>query len=912
MPPKKAAKKPAEKASPLNADKFNDLMRHFKPNNNIEIQPETWILPNRVKFNDWIKQTFDYSKKPQKGQLFPSQRFVKDFLQYESPYRGLLLLHSLGLGKSMASIVAAENLIHKMDVVILLPASLKPNYIDEIKKAGNTFFTRQQNWAFVKLEKIQDIIEDVCKQIFLDKKFITSRKGVWMPLKLGDPNYDQLSESDKLQINEQIDAMIESKYTFINYNASNIGKAYIQGFEEELKTKGVNYFDNKVIIIDEVHNYISRSLKPATLGQRLFKLMHKAKNAKFILLSGTPIINYPYEVSFLVNLLRGPQYTYELSFASGKFDPTKVSKVLDENKYVDNYEADIMKRKVNVQLVPDNFVFADKENFAVVRDDTRTSADSVIKALSKDLSCSVKGPFVNTILPITKEEFNKHFIDFDTETVKNPRMFSRHIVGCVSYFGTYFGDVYPDKKEPELIKLDMSDHQFDVYKKSREVEREKEQRAKKFAKKKKGGDNDLFSSQGQVYRAYSRANCNFVFPEGIERPYPGKMSLLYKEEIDVEEEDEVLDEDEKFDNQEVLTYKEQIKKVLDKLDDNADKFLNIKELSKYSPKYAALLPKLNECPGKALVYSQFRTVEGLGVLSKALNANGWAEFKVKKNDQKQWELNIKPEDMDKPKYFQYKGNAEETKFLMKVFNNNLEDVPENMKSKLSKDNLRGDIIKLIMITQSGAEGISLKHVRQVHVMEPYWNEIRIDQVIGRAVRANSHVDLPKSERNVSIYRYLVKMTSNQIKSVKTIENIDRKMTTDEYIHDVAQRKAKIINQIQTLVKNSSVDCQVHEEYHKGAVTCLSFPPSKSANDLGYHLDLEKEELDYVYKQKIVKKKETVSESKGLRRCKINGVYYAFDQNKKFLYDLEAYKNKRLVVVGEIVVNRNGNYRIIQK
>ena len=37
-----------------------------------------------------------------------------------------------------------------------------------------------------------------------------------------------------------------------------------------------------------------------------------------------------------------------------------------------------------------------------------------------------------------------------------------------------------------------------------------------------------------------------------------------------------------------------------------------------------------------------------------------------------------------------------------------------------------------MITQSGSEGISLKNVRQVHLLEPYWNMIRMDQVIGRA------------------------------------------------------------------------------------------------------------------------------------------------------------------------------------
>ena len=58
------------------------------------------------------------------------------------------------------------------------------------------------------------------------------------------------------------------------------------------------------------------------------------------------------------------------------------------------------------------------------------------------------------------------------------------------------------------------------------------------------------------------------------------------------------------------------------------------------------------------------------------------------------------------------------------------------------NNNRGEIIKIFMITSSGAEGISLKNVRYVHIMEPYWNFIRIDQVFGRAIRMKSHMDLP--------------------------------------------------------------------------------------------------------------------------------------------------------------------------
>ena len=50
----------------------------------------------------------------------------------------------------------------------------------------------------------------------------------------------------------------------------------------------------------------------------------------------------------------------------------------------------------------------------------------------------------------------------------------------------------------------------------------------------------------------------------------------------------------------------------------------------------------------------------------------------------------------------------------------------------------GDLIKIFMITASGAEGISLQNVRYVHITEPYWHPVRREQVIGRAKRICSH------------------------------------------------------------------------------------------------------------------------------------------------------------------------------
>ena len=143
---------------------------------------------------------------------------------------------------------------------------------------------------------------------------------------------------------------------------------------------------------------------------------------------------------------------------------------------------------------------------------------------------------------------------------------------------------------------------------------------------------------------------------------------------------------------------------------------------------------------------------------------------------------------------------------MSIFNNDFSTIPKNITKFIeNKNNLHGDIIKILMITQSGAEGISLKNVRQVHITEPYWNHIRIDQVIGRAVRTCSHNSLPENERNLDVYIYIAVFTDKQ-KENRTIKTLDKNLSTDEVIFNIAERKSTIINSLLSNIKDVAIDC----------------------------------------------------------------------------------------------------------
>lgn len=63
-------------------------------------------------------------------------------------------------------------------------------------------------------------------------------------------------------------------------------------------------------------------------------------------------------------------------------------------------------------------------------------------------------------------------------------------------------------------------------------------------------------------------------------------------------------------------------------------------------------------------------------------------------------------------------------------------------------------IQHLLISGAGSEGLDLKGTKLLQVLEPHWNDPKIDQVIGRAVRYQSHVDLPENERTVEIQKFV--------------------------------------------------------------------------------------------------------------------------------------------------------------
>jgi hypothetical protein len=122
-----------------------------------------------------------------------------------------------------------------------------------------------------------------------------------------------------------------------------------------------------------------------------------------------------------------------------------------------------------------------------------------------------------------------------------------------------------------------------------------------------------------------------------------------------------------------------------------------------------------------------------------------------------------------------------------------------VKAATSEDNKDGNKIKVVIISQAGAEGVDFKFLRQVHILQPWYNMSRIEQIIGRAVRNFSHKDLPFEKRNVEIFMYGTLLEKN------------KEEAADLYIYRVAEYKAVQIGHVSRVLKETAVDCIINHD-----------------------------------------------------------------------------------------------------
>jgi hypothetical protein len=218
-----------------------------------------------------------------------------------------------------------------------------------------------------------------------------------------------------------------------------------------------------------------------------------------------------------------------------------------------------------------------------------------------------------------------------------------------------------------------------------------------------------------------------------------------------------------------------------------------------------------------------------------------------------------------------------------------------------------------MATSSGAEGITLANVRHVHIMEPHWTPARHDQVIGRAIRICSHATLPIDQRTVRVSFYLSVISPSQSKGVegpnvvavrksdvelKRYEGdppVETFMSTDEYMYEKAYEKDRLIKNLNLLLKQAAVDCEIHRKLHSRngeVLQCMRFDTTSKSEDLAFQPNARNDEPDTFYLRNVIRRK------RRLQKVRVSGFELILDPDSQEIFDAQAYEdNKRLLKLG---------------
>ena len=146
--------------------------------------------------------------------LLTHQKIVRDYLNVYTPYRGLLLYHGLGSGKTCSSIAIAEGFKSSKRIIIMTPASLRTNYIQELKKCGDYLYKTNQYWEFVSTKDNPKLASTFSIVLSIPLKYINKQEGAWFVNIKRKSNYVNLSAIKKKSIDEQVNHMIQTKYKF--------------------------------------------------------------------------------------------------------------------------------------------------------------------------------------------------------------------------------------------------------------------------------------------------------------------------------------------------------------------------------------------------------------------------------------------------------------------------------------------------------------------------------------------------------------------------------------------------------------------------------------------------------------------------------------------------------------------------
>ena len=209
-------------------------------------------------------------------------------------------------------------------------------------------------------------------------------------------------------------------------------------------------------------------------------------------------------------------------------------------------------------------------------------------------------------------------------------------------------------------------------------------------------------------------------------------------------------------------------------------------LRKYSSKMYSIIKRIKESEGIVIIYSNY--IDGGCVpMALALEEAGITRYGATSSLFKT------------PPVSNFKVNGENAKYIMITGDKELSPRTESdLAAATSPLNTNGEKVKVVIISRAGSEGLDFKNIRQIHILEPWYNLNRIDQILGRGVRNKSQCSLPFTKRTVEIFLYGTMLQDSETEAI------------DLYVYRNAEYKSIKIGKITRLLKENSIDCLLNK------------------------------------------------------------------------------------------------------
>jgi hypothetical protein len=551
------------------------------------------------------------------------------------------------------------------------------------------------------------------------------------------------------KIIKQVNKIIKKSYVFMGYiefsnYISKLKKKYvIEGDEKQTelnKQRAIKReFSNRLIVIDEVHNIrIGGDSPNKDVAKNLLDMVNYTDTLKLLLLSATPMFNSYREIIWLLNLMN-----------------------INDGR-----------PKIEVKDV------FDKHGNFRVKDGKEVGKELLLQKMRGYVSF-VRGENPYTFpYRIYPSDFNKE-LTLKRDGFQYPR---QQLNGTTIVEGIEYLDIFVNE---------IGEYQREGY----EI-------AKQHMKANLPDEVKMDQGMGWQNIELPLQTLNFVYPNPKLDAYIERSKKPTSGDDDTQHESNKRIDIRSFIGRQgllqIMQYNESSKREFEyrpKAMTSYGEVFSHSEIGKYSKKMENVLTLIKKSKGIVLLYSQY--IDGGCVpIALALESIGITRynndnlFKVEPTD-KIDAITMKPKEDGKPffpaRYIMITGDG-------KLSPRNLKEI----KAATNEDNTNGEKVKVIIISKAGSEGIDFNNIRQTHIIEPWYNMSRTDQIIGRAVRFRSHCRLPFKDRNVEIYLH------------GSLEEDNEEETIDMYIYRMAEKKSVQIGNVTRIMKEHAIDCYLNE------------------------------------------------------------------------------------------------------